>query len=187
MSSPRFPAELTDLIKTSKYVHVATCSNAAIPSIALMNYIYVPKKDSFRPNVDKRDYIIFATSEDSEKYDNILANPTIALLFHDWITANNLSIRKTDISTDSDTHVERLNNLLEELNQDELNQISATIRGKAHILNSESKESTYYRHLLLKSNPDADIFILGENTATIKVEILSAKVTDSENNKKSYL
>lgn len=57
------------------------------------------------------------------------------------------------------------------MNQSELNQVSATINGIADIVNPNSEESTYYRRLLLTANPDADIFILGEDTAIIKVNI----------------
>ncbi|CCD24328.1 pyridoxamine 5'-phosphate oxidase family protein NDAI_0D00140 [Naumovozyma dairenensis CBS 421] len=156
----RFPKQLLDLIKTSKYVHVATSSIDGIPSVSLMNYIYVPREKNYSPNIDDKDYIILATFDDTEKYENIVNNPRISLLFHDWITANNLSLRKTSISNlqaSMEPPSDRLNNLLEDLNQDELNQMSATIKGFAEVLDPESNESLFYRRLLLAANPDADI------------------------------
>lgn len=198
-----FPSHLVELIKSSKYVHLATASNDCIPSLSLMNYIYVPAEATFgHENAKcKDDYIIFATFATTEKYTNILSNPTVALLFHDWITANNLSVKKTTTSqtvtpnTQSDvspvtdstsSHPSKLLNLLQQLNQSELNEMSATIRGLAEPIDPSSEESDYYKKLLLKNNPDAEVFVLGENTVVVKVRIESAKVTDSENHTNIY-
>ncbi|CCC68070.1 hypothetical protein NCAS_0A15120 [Naumovozyma castellii] len=198
-----YPGHLLDLIKTSKYVHLATCSPDCIPSVALMNYTYIPCSKSFRDDTSKNDYIIFATFADTEKYENIVKNPNVSMLFHDWITANNLSVRKSTLSqsgtpdpsltprgnpmvASSPTHPSKLLHLLQELNQAELNQMSATIKGYAKAITPNSEESNYYKSLLLKTNPDAGVFILGENTVIVKVKIESAKVTDSENNTSIY-
>ncbi|CAL9734509.1 hypothetical protein MOSE0_F00826 [Monosporozyma servazzii] len=197
----KFPEHLIKLIKTSKYVHLATASRDCIPSVSLMNYTYVPAGQTFQKD-DNCDYIIFATFDNTEKYINILANPVVSLLFHDWITANSLSAKKRTLSqastprepasqvsplTDSTPeHPSKLLNLLQQMNQAELNEMSATIRGHAIPIERDSDESNYYKHLLLKTNPDAEVFILGNNTMIIKVKIESAKVTDSENNTSVY-
>lgn len=199
----KFPDHLIELIKTSKYVHLATASKECIPSVSLMNYTYVPSDKTFTKGSD--DYIIFATHADTEKYRNIEVNPTVSLLFHDWITANSLSVRKrtlSQVSTPRDRsavdlarenqagstpeHPSKLLNLLQQLNQAELNEMSATIQGQAIPIECNSDESNYYKNLLLKTNPDAEVFILGENTVIVKVKIKSAKVTDSENNTSVY-
>lgn len=185
-SVEKFPQSLIELIKSSKYVHVATCSNDCQPSVALMNYVYVPSDETFKPKKDSSDdYIIFATFEDSDKYQNMLSNPSISLLFHDWIAANNLSMMKHNLF-EKKSNASKLENFLQELNQTELNQISATITGKAEIINPLTEESSYYKKLLLRANPDADVFILGENTAVVKVKMQRAKVTDIENNVSIY-
>lgn len=75
---------------------------------------------------------------------------------------------------------------MHELNQAELNQMSANIKGHAKIVNPATEESKFYKQLLLKTNPDAEVFILGDNTVIVKVKIESAKVTDSENNTAVY-
>lgn len=199
----KFPDHLINLIKTSKYVHLATASKDCIPSVSLMNYTYVPSDKTFQKD-DNSDYIIFATFDNTEKYVNILTNPTVSLLFHDWITANSLSAKKRTLSqvgtprdspvsdkpsplTDSTPpHPSKLLNLLQQLNQSELNEMSATIKGHAIPIERGSEESNYYKNLLLKTNPDAEVFILGENTVIVKVRIESAKVTDSENNTSIY-
>ncbi|CAB4255600.1 similar to Saccharomyces cerevisiae YPR172W Protein of unknown function, transcriptionally activated by Yrm1p along with genes involved in multidrug resistance [Maudiozyma barnettii] len=183
----KLPKQLLHLIKTSKYVHIATCGNDCAPSASLMNYIYVPTDSTFETR-DKNDYIIFATSRDTEKYMNILTNPTVALLFHDWVAANNLSIRKHSINeyTDETANKEKLENFLDELDDSELNQISATIKGEADFINPLGPESKYYKTLLLRANPDADVFINGENTILVKVKMISAKITDSNSNTVTY-
>ncbi|CCF56342.1 hypothetical protein KAFR_0B00420 [Kazachstania africana CBS 2517] len=190
----KFPDHLINLIKNSKYVHLATASIDCIPSVSLMNYTYIPSDKSFEQDKSKNDYIIFATSDDTEKYINIINNPTVALLFHDWVTANNLSVRKQSLSQTStpqpestpQEHPSKLLNLLQQLNQSELNEMSATIKGHAVPIQPNTDESTYYKSLLLKTNPDAEVFILGDNTVIVKVKIESAKVTDSENNTSVY-
>lgn len=193
----KFPDHLIDLIKTSKYVHVATASKDGIPSVSLMNYIYVPSSGTYASSDKFDDYIVFATLDDTEKYENILVNPTISLLFHDWVTAKNLSLRKHSLSetgtpqppeatTTGAPQSSKLLNLLQELNQAELFQMSATIRGHGTIIDPASEESKHYKDLLIRANPDAHCFILNDKTAIVKVKIESAKVTDNENNTSIY-
>lgn len=208
----KFPAHLIELMKTSKYVHLATASLDCIPSVSLMNYTFISPNKNFnkvnKGNDEKDCYIIFATFKDTEKYENIVNNPTVSLLFHDWVTANNLSVRKNSLSqvntpqnepnsnnasstttTDNASnppHPSKLLNLLQQLNQAELNEMSATIKGTAIPIISNEDESKYYKDLLLKANPDADVFINGDNVAIVKVKIESAKVTDNDNNIKVY-
>lgn len=160
-----------------------------------MHYIFVSSTESFHKHehnnsTDNNDYIIFTVFEKSVTYSNVAGNPNVALLFHDWITAKNLTLRKKSVHEDGcpsfQSESTKLNDFLRDLNQSELNQVSATVNGIADIVNPESEESTYYRRLLLTANPDADIFILGEETAIIKVKIQKIKVSDMENNTSIY-
>lgn len=191
----QIPNDLLQLIKLSKYVHVATCSSKCIPSVSLMHYIFVSSAETFHKHEygidsDRNDYIIFTVFEKSVKFRNVIENPNVALLFHDWITAKNLTLRKKSIHDENCSSGQagstKLNDFLRDLNQNELNQVSATVNGIADIVDPDSEESTYYRRLLLKANPDADIFILGEDTAIIKVKIHKIKVSDIENNTSVY-
>ncbi|EHN01026.1 YLR456W-like protein [Saccharomyces cerevisiae x Saccharomyces kudriavzevii VIN7] len=191
----QIPKDLLHLIKRSKYVHVATCSSNCIPSVSLMHYIFVSASEIFDKqkgsiDTDHNDYIIFTVFEESVTFSNVIGNPNVALLFHDWITAKNLTLRKKSIHSENCPIVQsestRLNDFLGDFNQSELNQMSATANGIADIVDPDSEESTYYRRLLLTANPDADIFILGEDTAIIKVTIQKIKVSDMENNTSVY-
>lgn len=158
-----------------------------------MNYIYVPADRTHEKGRDDNDYIVFATLTDTEKYRNISTNPKVSLLFHDWVTAKSLSVRKHSLSQsptpdqpEEGEHPSKLLNLLQELNQAELFQMSANLRGQATVISASSTESKYYKDLLLKANPDAHVFIQADNTVVVKVQIESAKVSDAENNTSVY-
>lgn len=95
----QIPKDLLRLIKSSKYVHVATCSSNCIPSVSLMHYIFVSSAETFHKHeysieIDCNNYIIFTVFEKSVTFRNVMSNPNVALLFHDWITAKNLTLRK---------------------------------------------------------------------------------------------
>lgn len=194
--------KLYGLIKKSKYVHLATCSLDHIPSIALMNYTYLPGHKCFGDQIDNRDYIIFSALDTSATYSNISTNSQVRLLFHDWITAKNLSLRKTSISNVDipmeaysqpsqenevpsilEKNSERFVSLLDDLSQNELNSISASVLGNARVIAEDSQESNYYKRMLYLANPDADVYIYSTNAIVIKVQIELAKVTDADNNR----
>lgn len=193
MSTVDLPDHLVSLLKTSKYVHLATASKDCIPNVSLMNYTYVPPHRAFQEESSNSHYVIFATSKSTQKYKNIIANPASSLLIHDWVTAKKLSLRKNSVSStptadneNSEEQPSRLLNLLQELNQSELSQMSATLSGTASVIEPSSEESEYYEKQLLAANPDANCYIKGDDTVIIKVKILNAKVSDSENRTSFY-
>lgn len=166
-----------------------------------MNYTYIPpskvyvKEGEIGEPIERKHYIIIATQKDTAKYENIRQNPQVSILIHDWVTAKKLSLRKNSMSNtptpepqrsqDAD-HPSRLLNLLQELNQSELSQMSATMRGYAECIDPSHEEAKYYEAELLKANPDAAVFIQGNNIAVVKIELESAKVSDRENNTSFY-
>ncbi|KAM3165274.1 Pyridoxamine 5'-phosphate oxidase-like protein [Lachancea thermotolerans] len=209
MSCPdSLPEHVLSLLKTSKYLHLATCSKPeCIPSVSLMNYTYISPEKVFVADKEKgatgerRHYIIMATQRDTEKYENIAQNPEVSVLIHDWVTAKKLSLRKSSMSNtptpepqsasaaaaaQNPDHPSRLLNLLQELNQSELSQMSATLRGRAEAVDPSSEEFRYYEEALLKANPDAGVYTKGQNVAVVKVRLESAKVSDRENNTSFY-
>ncbi|SCU83602.1 LADA_0C12442g1_1 [Lachancea dasiensis] len=208
MSCPEIlPDHVLSLLKTSKYLHLATCSKPeCIPSVSLMNYTYISPDRVYVPkgaehsSSDRCHFIIMATQRDTEKYENIIQNPQVSVLIHDWVTAKKLSLRKSSMSNtptpaepaqvdpeqQNPDHPSRLLNLLQELNQSELSQMSATLRGYAEHLDTSSDEFDYYEKELLKANPDARVYTRGENVSVVKVKLVNAKVSDRENNTKFY-
>lgn len=191
MENVELPEHLISLLKTSKYVHLATCSKDCMPNVSLMNYTYVPPHKAFKEENSKKHFVIFATSRKTQKYKNIVTNPNVSLLIHDWVTAKKLSLRKNSSSESSlaktpEEHPSRLLNLLQELNQAELSQMSATLCGIATVIEPTSEESKHYQQQLLANNPDASCYITGADIVIIKVEILNAKISDSENRTSFY-
>ncbi|SCU91140.1 LAMI_0E04874g1_1 [Lachancea mirantina] len=204
MSCPAsLPEHVLSLLKTSKYLHLATCSKPeCIPSVSLMNYTYIPPHKVYNSHDETAEeyqkeehYIILGTQKDTAKYANIQQNPEVSVLIHDWVTAKKLSLRKNSQSNtptpeptgiQNADHPSRLLNLLQELNQSELSQMSATLRGYAESIDPTSQESKYYEAELLKTNPDVSVYIEGKNFALVKVRLENAKVSDSENHTRFY-
>ncbi|KAL6947450.1 hypothetical protein ACO0RG_000024 [Hanseniaspora osmophila] len=199
--SNEFPDHLVSLLKTSKYLHLATASKDLIPSCSIMHYLYVNQSKTYTK--EGHDLIILATPEDSSKFQNMLENPNVALLIHDWVTAKKISLAKNStsevnlIDKESEQHQKlqqsgqnnRLLNLLQEMNQAELSQMSATLNGQVSIVDcaKSPEEYGYYKDLLLKDDPDAHAYVDNENerVAIIKVKVNSVKISDNENNTKT--
>ncbi|AEY96718.1 FAEL264Cp [Eremothecium gossypii FDAG1] len=186
------PDHILHLLKTSKYVHLATASSDGVPSVSLMNYAYLAPESS--ETEGDTHYIVFATSAVTEKYKNITTNPNVSLLIHDWVTAKKLSLRKNSTSaslsggagSEAEEAPSRLLNILQELNQSELSQMSATLKGLAEVIDSSSPDFVLYRDALLKANPDAKCFVLGDDVVIVKAQITGAKVSDTSNNTSIY-
>jgi hypothetical protein len=183
-SHDKLPETVIKLLQNGKFVHLGTADITGIPDVALMNYYYLPAhelytlRDANGPEEDavNNTHIILSTPITSVKYQNISQNPNVSLLFHDWTTAK--ALYKPDLNSN-------LLSLLHSLNQTELSQVSATLRGKTKIVDDE-KELAYYKDLLKKENPDAKVYIDGDENSIILVQITHAKVCDTQNHVSSY-
>lgn len=184
----QLPQSVISLLETGKYVHLGTANEDAIPEVSLMNYYYLPSKELYSPEAEEEGpevdviskqhtYVILASSKLSLKYKNISVNPHVSLLFHDWTTA------KSNFKAPSDNSEDQSNilTLLKNLNQSELSRVSATLSGLARIV-SNGAELNYYKTKLLEENPEAKVYIDGDENAIILVKITSAKVCDEQNN-----
>lgn len=187
------PQSVISLLESGKFVHLGTADTKGLPDVALMNYYYLPSHELYSPKsidnetgpVDpsqsrEHTYIILATGKNSVKYKNIEQNPNVSLLFHDWTTAKNL-FKRNEVQEDKSN----LFKMLQELNQSELSQVSATLSGNAKILSNED-ELDYYKTKLLKENPDAKVYVDGKDNSIVLVQITSAKVCNSENQTNVY-
>src|ERR1700730_10422602 len=61
-------------------LHLATCTNLQ-PHASLMNYTYLPTTP-FSPHPT----IIMTTNPSSRKTHNLISNPNVSLLVHDWVS-----------------------------------------------------------------------------------------------------
>ncbi|ABN67102.1 predicted protein [Scheffersomyces stipitis CBS 6054] len=176
----KLPESVTTLLKSTRFIHLAT-SYEDIPHVSLMNYTYYHKNES--------DYIIISTPKGTTKYDNMVHNPNVSILIHDWISA------KTNSEANDSPASNRRNSLYELLanfNKNEIGRVSVTISGRAEILTHDTEKDDYlfYKSLHLNNSKidqvQAKNYIEDDDNALILVQIHGCKVTDTDNNVVEY-
>ncbi|ODQ68393.1 hypothetical protein NADFUDRAFT_81370 [Nadsonia fulvescens var. elongata DSM 6958] len=157
----QFPPEVNSLLQSARFLHLATCSNNQ-PNVSLMNYTYLPESSS----------IILTASKDSQKFKNIIVNPQVSILVHDWTTS------KATLSASS------LCEFLQNLNHSEASKNSVTLYGIATVLEGEKAEQYKEKHA--DNNPaDAKSYIDG-NFAVVEIKLKGGKIADNKNHVSSY-
>lgn len=137
-------------------LHLATCTNN-VPTVSLMNYTYLPPSTSpFTPN-HHAPLIIMTTNPASKKMANLLSNPHVSLLVHDWVShrpPTTSARRMSSNSTSSPPPQPRssLASLLLNLNTSAMSSISATINGAARLVAPGSDEERWLRQAHLENN-----------------------------------
>lgn len=126
-----------------------------------MNYTYLPPSTSpFTPN--HAPLIIMTTNPASKKMANLLSNPHVSLLVHDWVShrppttasARRLSSNSASGLSTSPPPQPRssLASLLLNLNTSAMSSISATINGAARLVAPGSDEERWLRQAHLENN-----------------------------------
>ena len=179
MPSELLPEAVTNLLRSTRYIHLATCRDN-IPHVSLMIFTY------YRDEAN--DYILFSTPKNTTKYQNIVANPNVSMLVHDWTTSGPHEQASND---DLDTSGRRnsLYELLTNLNRNEISSVSVMINGKAQVIDESAEKFDFYRSLHANNNledPGAKNFVDGSDNALVVLKIDSAKVTDVDNNIQEY-
>ena len=208
------PDFIQQLLKTAKFVHLATCNpRTNEPNVSLMNYVLLTSQDLFNgggagkednaegseianaadvssdsssdDEADENSYILLATHTNTTKYENIIANSNVSVLVHDWTTLKNL--------VDTAGASGRLAQLLRDWNQTEMGQFSVTLKGQVCATVSsapqsprQEKEFRYYRDQLLRGNREAEVFVEGSDIALLLIRIVRSKVSDTANNVIEY-
>ncbi|CDK29137.1 unnamed protein product [Kuraishia capsulata CBS 1993] len=197
-----FPESVLSLLKKARFVHLATCKDG-FPHVSLMNYTYINAHDAF--GASPHPIIALSTHTGTQKYENIYSNPHVSLLVHDWVTANSIYKEAIDEEEEeqeeqeepgshnssrngsiSSTAPSKLLQMLQGLNQNELSSVSATLAGEATILLQPSEEKAYYKRKMLHANPDAKLYIDGDDVAIILVSLTKSRVADIQNNVSEY-
>lgn len=151
-----------------------------------MNYTYFRDPES--------DYIIITTPRNTTKFENIIANPNVSLLVHDWISAKATTSQpeesRQDTASTSSGRRNSLYELLTNLNKTEISSVSVMISGKAEILDPSSEKFDFYKSLhsnnsLIDQN-QAKNYIECADNALIVIRIEGCKVTDTDNNIQEY-
>ena len=111
-----------------------------------MNYTYLPST----PFSDDPT-IIMTTNPFSKKTTNLVKNPRVSLLVHDWVS-HRPPTRPAEGSPSRQSGRSSLATLLLNLNTSELSSISATINGHARILEQGSEEERWCKERHTENN-----------------------------------
>ncbi|KAL8745333.1 MAG: hypothetical protein Q9190_002521 [Brigantiaea leucoxantha] len=190
---------MTSLGLTVSQLHLATC-DAMFPHVSLMNYTYLQSSP-----FDQSPLIIMTTNPSSKKTLNLISNPRVSLLVHDWVS-HRPPTRTPDPMREGSPPPQAtrssLASLLLNINTSALSSISATINGTARMVEPGSEEETWYKERHLENNTFGDqareergffgatqnapsegdggasCFIEGEEVRVVVVEIREGRIAD---------
>ncbi|KAI4162740.1 MAG: hypothetical protein LQ342_003627 [Letrouitia transgressa] len=151
--SPTLPTEVETCLKNARFLHLATC-DALYPHVSLMNYTYL----SSTP-FDPSPVIIMTTNPSSKKTLNLLSNPRVSLLVHDWVThrpPTRIPDPTREGSPPPQATRSSLASLLLNINTSALSSISATINGTARMVEQGSEEESWCKERHLENNTFGD-------------------------------
>lgn len=148
-----------------------------------MNYTFFHKGDD--------NIIIISTPRNTTKYKNMVSNPNVSILIHDWISVKGNADTLQDESL-SRRRSNSLFKLLANFNKNELSRVSVMLDGQARILDGtkDCANSDFYKSLHL-NNPKIDHnqvknYIECDDNALIVIDVTGCKVTDTDNNVEQY-
>ncbi|CRK47573.1 hypothetical protein BN1723_007630 [Verticillium longisporum] len=139
--------------------------------------------------------IAMTTNPASRKTTNLLSNPNVSLLVHDWVSHRPpTSARRPSGGSPGPEHRSSLASLLLNINTSAVSSISATINGTARLLDAGSPEERFYREQHLENNTfDSEgfgaasveaedggrgCFVAGEEVRVIVVTIRDVRISD---------
>ncbi|KAI9833298.1 MAG: hypothetical protein M1819_003693 [Sarea resinae] len=152
-ASSDLPSEVVTCLKNARYLHLATC-DSLWPHVSLMNYTYLPSTP-----FTSHPTIVMTTNPSSKKTLNLVNNPRVSLLVHDWIShrpPTQTHDPQREGSPPPQATRSSLASLLLNLNTSAMSSISATINGIARIVEQGSEEETWYKRKHLENNTFED-------------------------------
>lgn len=156
--SSTLPPEVSQCLKNARFLHLATISatqsSQPTPHVSLMNYTFLPDYSEHGP------VIIMTTNAQSIKTQNLLHNPKVSILVHDWVshrppTAASVMGERSG-SPPAAAARSSLASLLLNLNTSALSSISTTIAGEARFLEQGSEEEKWCKQTHLANNTFGD-------------------------------
>ncbi|KAI0204170.1 pyridoxamine 5'-phosphate oxidase [Astrocystis sublimbata] len=184
------PQEVVQCLENARFLHLATCVDNQ-PHVSLMNYTYLPSSPYSPVPV-----IVMTTNPSSKKTNNLLINPNVSLLVHDWVSHRPPTQgRRASGGSPGPEHRSSLASMLINLNTSAISSISATINGTAKLITPGSEEERYYRDQHLENNtfdsegpisfnrqPQEDggreCFVAGEEVQVILVHVKDIRTSD---------
>ena len=113
-----------------------------------MNYTYIPSSSHSASPV-----IVMTTNPSSRKTTNIITNPNVSLLVHDWVSHRPPTQgRRMSGGSPGPEHRSSLATMLLNLNSSAMSSISATIGGAARLAPDGSEEEKFYYEQHLENN-----------------------------------
>ncbi|KAH8885655.1 hypothetical protein GQ53DRAFT_750993 [Thozetella sp. PMI_491] len=202
------PSEVVQCLENARFLHLATCTDN-IPHVSLMNYTYLPSSPYSAGPV-----IVMTTNPASKKMTNLVANPNVSLLVHDWVSHRpSTTQRRLSGGSPGPEGRSSLAALLFSLNTSAVSSISATINGSARLVDQGSEEEGFYRSTHLENNtfepePGANFlrreslapavegaegdggrecFVAGEEVRVIVVSIRDVRISDWKGNVRDWV
>ncbi|GKU00052.1 pyridoxamine phosphate oxidase [Fusarium langsethiae] len=186
------PPDVVQCLDNARFLHLATCTDN-MPHVSLMNYTYLPSSPYSNYPV-----IIMTTNPASKKTSNLVTNPNVSLLVHDWVSHRPPTHgRRPSGGSPGPEHRSSLASLLLNLNTTALSSISATIGGAARLVPSGTEEEKYYREQHLENNTfdesttesfqrenglvedgGRSCFVAGEEVRVVSVDIKDVRISD---------
>ncbi|ERF69930.1 hypothetical protein EPUS_05474 [Endocarpon pusillum Z07020] len=166
-ASSSLPPEVVTCLENARFLHLATITNPtptspALPHVSLMNYTFLPGGSSSHPTspLPPHPTIIMTTNHRSLKTQNLLHNPHVSLLVHDWVshrppTAGGPGGGRSGSPPAAATR-SSLASLLLNMNTSALSSISTTITGEAVFLEKGSPEEKWCKEAHLANNTFGD-------------------------------
>ncbi|TDZ29639.1 Pyridoxamine 5'-phosphate oxidase-like protein [Colletotrichum spinosum] len=198
------PQEVVQCLENARFLHLATCTDN-VPNVSLMNYTYLPSS-TFSANP----VIVMTTNPASRKTHNLLSNPNVSLLVHDWSSHRPPTTgRRPSGGSPGPEHRSSLASLLLNLNTAAVSSISATINGTARLVDNGSDEEKFYRTAHLENNTFDEpggaqqqtfdptnmqaedggrgCFVAGEAVRVIVVKIRDIRISDWKGTVRDYV
>ncbi|KAI0116673.1 hypothetical protein F4776DRAFT_656325 [Hypoxylon sp. NC0597] len=198
------PPEVVQCLENARFLHLATCTDNQ-PHVSLMNYTYIPSSQYSSAPV-----IVMTTNPSSKKTNNLVVNPNVSLLVHDWVSHRPPTQgRRMSGGSPGPEHRSSLASLLLNLNTSAISSISATINGTAELVARGSDEERFYRSQHLENNtfdseggvafngggpaPAAqedggrECFVAGEEVRVILVHIKDIRTSDWKGSVKDWV
>lgn len=218
--SDKLPSEVTTCLQNARFVravylyfpnnslthtsqlHLATCTQNT-PHVSLMNYTYLPSHPfptTSTTTLPPGPLIIMTSNPSSKKTHNLLANPAVSVLVHDWVSSrppthpSNPDARSA--SPVGTRNRSSLATMLMSMNSAAVSSISATLNGEATVLEVGSAEESWCKEQHLANNTfegqaDAGVvqgdgngdggrgsYIEGDGVRVVVVRVRDGRVSD---------
>lgn len=173
VQSPNNPTSNDHSTNTStRQLHLATCT-ANFPHVSLMNYTYLgPQTRPSASNTTTSSHlpagpmVIMTSNPSSKKTLNLLQNPNVSLLVHDWVSSRPPHISGGERSPTA-ARSSSLATMLMQMNSAAVSSISATMNGEARVLEPGTAEEKWCREQHLANNTFEEQAGGGEDGVTL--------------------